>query len=136
MFKNSANTIMRNYAASRTNTSKRLGILGVPFSKGQGKKGVDLAPDFLRDNGLLRMLSKCNVNISDYGNLKYESHITREDRPPNPYKKIKNYAEFMACNKALIPRISEILNENDMFLILGGDHSIGFGRCLYAYKIM
>ncbi|KAL9881054.1 arginase-1 isoform X2 [Glossina fuscipes] len=102
MFKNSANTVIRNYAKTSIKVSKKLGILGVPFSKGQG-----------------------NVSISDYGNLKLETHVTSEDN--SPYKRIKNYAEFMACNKALIPRISEVLNENDMFLILGGDHSIGFG---------
>lgn len=63
MFKNSAKTVMRNYAKPPIKVSKKLGILGVPFAKGQSKTGVDLAPDFLRENGLLTMLSKCKKLI-------------------------------------------------------------------------
>lgn len=36
----------------------KLGILGVPFSKGQGKGGVEQAPDLLRDMGLISMLNE------------------------------------------------------------------------------
>lgn len=33
-----------------------LAIIGVPFAKGQGKQGVELAPDLLRQNKLRQVL--------------------------------------------------------------------------------
>lgn len=35
-----------------------LGIIGVPFSKGQTKGGVEQAPDFLREKGLIDILKE------------------------------------------------------------------------------
>lgn len=63
--------------------------------------------------------------IKDYGNLKYDPL----SEPETPYyKNMKNYGSFMSCNKALIDKIPQILEENQQFLCLGGDHAVGFGR--------
>lgn len=50
-------TIFRQFSSS-AGTKTKLGILGVPFSKGQSKGGVEQAPDFLRQNGLVSMLQE------------------------------------------------------------------------------
>ncbi|XP_061398305.1 arginase-1, partial [Musca vetustissima] len=124
-------TIIRRCFSSSSVAGKhktKLGILGVPFSKGQTKGGVEEAPDFLRQNGLLAMLqetSRGNLSITDYGNLNYE--LMDEMKTPPHYKNMKNYNTFMSCNKTLIGKIPEILKEQDQFLCLGGDHAIGFG---------
>ncbi|GBP01536.1 Carboxypeptidase D [Eumeta japonica] len=86
----------------------KLGIVGVPFSKGQTKAGVETAPDLLRQKGLKDILENTSRESPDYKNL-------------------KNYGPFMSCNKALIEKIPQILQENEQFLCLGGDHAIGFG---------
>ncbi|XP_005180026.2 arginase-1 [Musca domestica] len=120
-------TIFRQFSSS-AGTKTKLGILGVPFSKGQSKGGVEQAPDFLRQNGLVSMLlesSRGNLSITDYGNLSYEL-IDDQNTPPH-YKNMKNYNTFMSCNKSLIAKIPEILKQQDQFLCLGGDHAIGFG---------
>lgn len=40
---------------------------------------------------------------------------------------MKNVSDFIGCNKAIIEKVPEILKENDQYLLIGGDHSIGFG---------
>lgn len=37
-------------------TKKSLGVIGVPFYKGQKKSGVDNAPAMIRNSGLLKQL--------------------------------------------------------------------------------
>ncbi|XP_037935343.1 arginase-1 [Teleopsis dalmanni] len=111
---------------STNSSTMTLGIIGIPFSKGQSKQGVETAPDFLRKNGLINILndvSQGNLKVNDYGNLEYEKDTDTKCIINN----CKNYPEFMGCNKALIKQVQEILKENDQFLALGGDHAIGFG---------
>lgn len=129
MFKNYVSKI-RGFSTTSTRlkeVNKKLGIVGVPFSKGQTKGGVELAPDLLRENGLIQTLqdaSRGNLLITDYGNLNYDP---RSEPESAHYKNMKNYGSFMSCNKALIKKIPQILQENEQFLCLGGDHAIGFG---------
>ena len=69
---------------------------------------------------------KGSLIIKDYGNLKYDNINDLES--PTFYKTMKNYGSFMSCNKALIDKIPQILQENQQFLCVGGDHAIGFGK--------
>ncbi|XP_067635876.1 arginase, hepatic [Eurosta solidaginis] len=111
------------------NESKpRLGIIGVPFSKGQGKEGVEKGPALLRQHGLVSLLEQVtygSMEVHDYGDLKFEADPIAEVAPK--YREMKNYGEFMGCNKALIRKVQQLLQENDQFLTIGGDHAIGFG---------
>ncbi|XP_073832636.1 arginase [Musca autumnalis] len=114
--------------SSSVSAKTKLGILGVPFCKGQTKGGVEQAPDFLRKNGLISVLqesSRGNLVITDYGNLSYQ--VIDDEKTPTHYKNMKNYNTFMSCNKTLITKIPEILKEQNQFLVVGGDHAIGFG---------
>ncbi|XP_055374915.1 arginase-1 [Condylostylus longicornis] len=107
------------YSISKT---QNLGIIGVPFYKGQPKSGVDLAPKFLRDYGLIEKLKNIgNKKIIDYGDLTYNLENVKT------LENALNYQDVISVNKALSLKIQEILKENDQFLVLGGDHSIGFG---------
>ncbi|XP_064547167.1 arginase-1 [Drosophila montana] len=107
----------------------RLGIIGVPFAKGQTKQGVELAPDLLRQNKLRQVLQSSDerLRITDYGNLQYavDERLLQQQR--QHYHHIHNYADFMACNLALIGQVQLMLRENAQFLAIGGDHAIGFG---------
>ncbi|XP_049310376.1 arginase-1 [Bactrocera dorsalis] len=106
----------------------RLGIIGVPFSKGQGKGGVEKAPALLREHGLVPLLEQVScgqLEVHDYGDLQFGVDPIPTEAPE--YSKIKNYGEFMGCNKALIRKVQQLLQENDQFLTIGGDHAIGFG---------
>lgn len=56
MIKNLFRTIM-----TSVSNQKRVGIIGVPFCKGQNKNGVDLAPQVLREAGLIEQLSEIGM---------------------------------------------------------------------------
>ncbi|EDW78569.2 uncharacterized protein Dwil_GK16510 [Drosophila willistoni] len=106
-----------------------LGIIGVPFAKGQSKQGVELAPDLLRQSNLRQVLQAAHdrLVIKDYGNLQYavDENLLQQQRVH--YHHIRNYADFMACNRALIGQVKQMLQQNSQFLAIGGDHAIGFG---------
>lgn len=76
----------------------------------------------------IRVFHRCpgNFKVHDYGDLQFEVDPIPTEAPE--YRKIKNYGEFMGCNKALIRKVQELLQENDQFLTIGGDHAIGFGK--------
>lgn len=50
-------TVARQFSSDAS--SKTLGILGVPFHKGQPRGGVEDGPKCLRNNGLLEALEEC-----------------------------------------------------------------------------
>lgn len=66
--------------------------------------------------------------IRDYGNLQYAVDEPLLQQQRVHYHHIRNYADFMACNRALIEQVKLMLVENTQFLAIGGDHAIGFGE--------
>ncbi|KAL7745683.1 hypothetical protein ACLKA6_009890 [Drosophila palustris] len=114
---------------SSASAKQTLGIIGVPFAKGQSKQGVELAPDLLRQNKLREVLQSSDERlvITDYGNLEYATNETLLQQQRQHYHHVRNYADFMACNLALIEQVQQILKQNEQFLTIGGDHAIGFG---------
>lgn len=59
MFKKCLNSFARKSQCKfSTDAAKihKLGILGVPFSKGQGKSGVEQTPDLMRKNGIIELM--------------------------------------------------------------------------------
>ncbi|EDV99971.1 arginase-1 [Drosophila grimshawi] len=116
-------------AAAAGPEAQTLGIIGVPFAKGQAKQGVELAPDLLRQNKLRQVLQNSDERlvITDYGNLPYAVDETLLQQQRQHYYHIRNYADFMACNLALIGQVQLMLQQNAQFLAIGGDHAIGFG---------
>lgn len=44
----------------RCKSKSSVGLLGVPFDKGQGKSGVALGPDAIRNGGLVKELLEFN----------------------------------------------------------------------------
>ncbi|XP_017869751.1 PREDICTED: arginase-1 [Drosophila arizonae] len=119
----------RCFSAAASGEQTRLGIIGVPFAKGQGKQGVELAPDLLRESNLRQVLQSSDERllITDYGNLHYAVDESLLQQQRQHYYHIRNYADFMACNLALIEQVQVMLQQNAQFLTIGGDHAIGFG---------
>ncbi|XP_072393389.1 arginase, hepatic [Diabrotica undecimpunctata] len=110
--------------AKRQYSTKKIGILGVPFGKGQPKKGVTNGPDAIRNGGLVEQLSEFYHKplIKDYGNLDYRL-LKEIGTVPN----MNSYDEVMSCNKELSKKVEEILAEDRLCLNLGGDHAIAIG---------
>uniref|UniRef100_A0A6P7FDT0 Arginase n=1 Tax=Diabrotica virgifera virgifera TaxID=50390 RepID=A0A6P7FDT0_DIAVI len=110
----------RQYSAE----AKKIGILGIPFSKGQPKKGVTNGPDAIRKGGLVEQLSQFYNKslIKDYGDLDYP--LLKEI---GTVENMKSYEEVMSCNKELSKKVEEIVADNRVCLNLGGDHAIAIG---------
>lgn len=114
-------------SAVRRNLSscRAVGIIGVPFDKGAGKRGTTQGPKALRDAGLIDELKAIspNIDVKDYGDVHYEL-MKANGRKIHNLKELEHVA---ACNKALADKVEEIVNDNRMPITLGGDHSLGIG---------
>ncbi|CAH1643522.1 unnamed protein product [Spodoptera littoralis] len=109
---------------------KKVGIIGVPFEKGQKKYGVSVAPAALRYAGLIQQLSEIDgLDVKDYGDI---------ETPGIEEVKMENMAHLAlvsACNKKLSERVSQVLRDDRVVVTIGGDHSIGVGTVDGHYQV-
>ncbi|OXU22802.1 hypothetical protein TSAR_004606 [Trichomalopsis sarcophagae] len=98
----------------------KVGIIGVPFDKGQRKAGVGEAPDIIRSAGLVNELQGLGLNVHDYGNVQYETASINVDNMPN-------LGDVAACTQKLSEMVQQSLRDGRRVLTIGGDHSIGIG---------
>lgn len=115
----------RGFQLSRNLSSKSIGIIGVPFGKGAGKQGAEYGPKALRDSGLIDEIKiiSSSIDVKDYGDVQYEP-LTSNGRKIDNLKYLEHVA---ACNKALSEKVNEIVKDNRMPIVLGGDHTIASG---------
>lgn len=91
---------------------KKIGLLGGATGLGQKLHGPQLAPQFLRENGLCKAIQPHHgLVIKDYGDIQFDSHQSGLQSKASFYKKLRKSCE-------------QVLEENDFSLFLGGDHSI------------
>ncbi|KRT78577.1 hypothetical protein AMK59_8403 [Oryctes borbonicus] len=102
----------------------KIGILDVPFEKGQDKSGVAKGPQKLREAGLIDKLNECcgSLDIKDYGEFSYKNNC-KDAQVSN----MKHYDDVISCSKELSDKVEEIVRDDRICLTLGGDHSIGIG---------
>ncbi len=95
----------------------RLGLINPPHGSQQFNYGVEIAPDFVLDQDFLKKF--VNYKIDRYTFSKPEK-IIKED-----YQKImaKESLEFAAL-------INEKLKNQEIQVVIGGDHSVAFGSVL------
>lgn len=102
---------------------QELFLIGVPFSGGQPRKGVEEGPVRLRKQGLVRKIEKLGYKITDFGEMTVphiENHnISRE--------RVKNSVECGTVAKKLAQEIAKATQEGKLSLTIGGDHSIAVG---------
>ncbi|CAH2989986.1 unnamed protein product [Chilo suppressalis] len=109
---------------------KKVGIVGVPFEKGQKKYGVSVAPAALRAAGLIEELSEIDgLDVKDFGDIE----VTCSDSTP-VVDNMAHLQQVSVCNKRLSDKVSEILKDERVAVTIGGDHSIGVGTVDGHYK--
>lgn len=109
----------------------KLGVIGVPFGRGQPDSAVDLAPKALREEGrLISVLTEQTnlVEVKDYGDVTYEP-ISSKTMSGN-LKNLKNIDHVAGLCKVLSDKVFEVLQDGQKCLILGGDHSFAAGKFL------
>jgi len=124
MLKNVSAFVLRN---SRSTNTRRLsiGVLGVPFDKGQPKVGVGNGPKFIRHAGLIDRIKTIDeqIDVKDYGDVSYSvKHDLAKD-----VENMRQYEHVATCTEEVSKSVSKIIRDDRVCVTLGGDHSLGLG---------
>lgn len=101
---------------------KKVGVIGVPFDKGQLREGVGLGPDELRRRGLIENMREIGVEVVDYGNISYEPK-----KDLKPVENMTHLEHIAACQELVSQKVQEIISRGEVAMTLGGDHSVSVG---------
>lgn len=98
-------------------------VLGVPLDVGKDSIGTDTAPDYLREQGLMRMLKATGILYRDLGNVACPK---REDLALGD-----KHAKYVEPISQVLTGVAETVRQEvsagRVMLMLGGDHSIAIG---------
>ena len=109
---------------------EKVRIIGVPLDLGADRKGVDMGPDAMRCDGLIKSLESLGLAVEDAGNLR----MPPRPQGMGPNQKLKYYDEIMLACAALRDSVSAALADKRFPLIIGGDHSITIGTAAALSK--
>ncbi|RDI70403.1 arginase [Halopelagius longus] len=103
-------------------------IIGAPIDYGANRRGVDMGPSAIRYGGLAAQLEDAGAAVADDGDV---AAPRAEERDPEAEKPSEGRAKFLRETKAvctaLSDRVAETLADDELPLVLGGDHSIAIG---------
>jgi arginase len=104
------------------NTTNRVSLIGVPTDVGAGSRGAGMGPEALRVAGLVPALERLHIQVSDCGNL---------SGPLNPWAKpvdgFRHLNEVVQWSRLVFDAVYQQLNEGQIPLVMGGDHSLAIG---------
>jgi arginase len=104
---------------------KKVGIVGVPLGFGAGVIGNELGSTALRlanfrGNSLIGHIEELGFSVKDYGDVK----ITKPNYTAKEKENPKYLNEMLSSYKNIAKTLQNILREDALPIILGGDHSI------------
>jgi arginase len=110
------------------NERKKIGILGVPLGFGAGRTGSELGVDamrlsVIRGRHLWEHISELGYDVTDHG----DAEIVKPVRAASPDENPKYLDEMIASCRNISGSLKEILVQDAIPIILGGDHSIAIG---------
>jgi arginase len=101
---------------------KTISLIGAPTDVGASVRGAGMGPDALRVAGLVEALRGHKLGVVDRGNLA---------GPPNPWDPpangIRHLTEVVEWNRAVFEAVSAALAEEQVPLLMGGDHCVAIG---------
>ncbi len=107
---------------------KKVGILGVPLGFGAGRMGAELGVtairhSFLRGGNLTEEIRGLGYDVRDYGDVDVikPNYVAIDGTNP------KYLHEMLATSRNSAAAVREILEDDAVPVILGGDHSIAIG---------
>lgn len=101
---------------------KQISIIGVPSDYGQRRRGVDMGPSAIRYSGVIERLQALNFNVKDEGDIRLKQMKELQNDP-----KLLNLEEIIHLSEELASKVSEVISNKSIPLVLGGDHSIAIG---------
>lgn len=109
-----------------------INVIGVPLFFGCDRKGVDLAPNKLREKGLIKIIENNGNKVSDLGNILVKE---RDEKDKYAYHNNMKYVDsIIEVDKSLAEKVYSSLNDKAFPLIIGGDHALGLGSICGASK--
>ncbi len=107
---------------------KKVGILGVPLGFGAGTVGSELGSTAIRlakfrGNRLSKHIETLGYEVKDYGDVE----IANPNYEAQPEENPKYLPEIIISCQNMAGKLKEILAEDHLPIILGGDHSIATG---------
>jgi arginase len=102
---------------------QKIRIIGVPMDLGASRRGVDMGPSALRVAGLQARIKQLGCKVEDIGNIS----VKQPEEMSYGEKRAKYLAEIADACKDLGNMVEKTLEENQVPIVLGGDHSIAAG---------
>ncbi|OMH85627.1 Arginase [Zancudomyces culisetae] len=100
-------------------------VIPVPFSGGQGKRGVELGPIELEKFGLIDQLKKLGYNVTREGTSDVD--MSKKPEFDGESELLKNPIWVSNTCKDVAERVQSACAKGNFALTLGGDHSIAVG---------
>jgi arginase len=107
---------------------KKVGILGVPLGFGAETKGSELGVAAMRlaqirGKALIEHIRELGYDVKDYGDVE----CIKPEAAANVCENPKYLNEIVAASKNMVEGVKQILEDDAVPVILGGDHSIAIG---------
>jgi arginase len=101
----------------------KIRMIGVPMDLGASRRGVDMGPSALRVGGIAHHLKAIGHQVEDIGNVL----VKQPEEQHYGEKRAKYLAEIVETSKGLAQIVEKALEEGQVPLVLGGDHSVAMG---------
>ncbi|WP_341909379.1 arginase [Polaromonas sp. YR568] len=102
--------------------TQRIRLIGAPTDIGAGARGSSMGPEAMRVAGLQATLEGHGLAVTDHGNV---------SGPANPWlppvNGYRHLAEVAAWNRGVHDAVYSALSEDEMPLLMGGDHCLAIG---------
>ena len=104
-------------------TAKQVAIIGAALDLGSGRRGVDMGPSAIRYAGIEERLTGLGYTCLDWGNVETAvlEATTVDDERARYLPEIKAACEHVAR------LVEQALEQGQLPLVLGGDHSVALG---------
>jgi len=105
-----------------------ISLVGVPFSGGQPKGGVDKGPASLREAGIAATIQQAGWK------LVHDADVSIASKTVTQVNKLKNPHWVGTVCKDVHDNVYERVKDGEMTVVLGGDHSIAAGSISAVLK--
>ncbi|MFD2369520.1 arginase family protein [Brevibacillus sp. GCM10020057] len=106
------------YGKNQEGSAINVNVIGIPHAVGAYVSGTELAPDALREAGLIEQLQQAGLKVSDAGNVKLPDYLPRHNIPP-----VRHWPAPRMLWDLLRKEARDWLHGDDFALMLGGDCS-------------
>jgi arginase len=110
--------------------NNKLAIIGAPIDLGASTRGSNLGPEAIRIAGLVKRLEAIGYEVNDRGDIQADRRaaITMEG------SNLKNLNEVVRVNDLLCKEVVLAMENGELPVVLGGDHSIAIGTIFGVLK--